>query len=65
MEKLKFTIRFFTILLALPVIMFTELTRGNSASAQPKQVQEKQISGKTANHPELVCEFPLLQAVYN
>ena len=65
MEKLKFTIKFFTILLALPVIMFTELTRGTSAKPQPKQVHEKQISEKTANHSELVCEFPLLQAVYN
>lgn len=65
MEKLKFTIRFFTMLLALPVLMFTELTRGNSANAQPKQVHEKQISEKTADHSELVCEFPMLQAVYN
>jgi len=65
MEKLKFTIRFFTILLALPVVMFTELTRENSVNAQPKKVHETKITENTVNHSELVCEFSLLQAVYN
>ena len=65
MEKLKFTIRFFTMLLALPVIMFTELTRGNSVNAQPKQVHEAKISEKSADHSEPVCQFTVLQAVYN
>ena len=64
MEKLRFTIRFFAILLALPVVMFAELTREDSVNKQSKQVIEAKAPKASVNS-ELVCQFPLLQAVYN
>ena len=41
MEKLKFTIRFIVILAALPVIMFTELTRTEKGTTEQKRNMEK------------------------
>ena len=41
MEKLKFTIRFIVILSALPVIMFTELTRTEKGTTEQKQTHGK------------------------
>ena len=64
MEKLRFTIRFFAILLSLPVVMFAELTREDSVSQQPKHVIEAKTQQPSYNS-ELVCQFPLLQAAYD
>ena len=41
MEKLNFTIRFIVILVALPVIMFTELTRTEKGKTEQKHETEK------------------------
>ncbi len=64
MEKLKFTIRVFALLLALPVVMFAELTRKDSVNKKPTQVIEAKTQNASDN-AELVCQFPVLQAVYN
>ena len=64
MEKLKFAIRFFTILLALPVVMFVELTREDSVKKASKQIIEAKTQN-ASNSSDLVCQFPVVQAVYN
>ena len=64
MEKLKFTIRVFALLLALPVFMFAELTREDSVNKKPGQVIEAKTQNASDNS-ELVCQFPVLQAVSN
>jgi hypothetical protein len=64
MEKLKFTIRVFALLLALPVVMFAELTREDSVNKKPKQVIEAKTQN-ASNNSELVCQFSVMQAVYN
>jgi len=63
MEKLKFTIRVFALLLALPVVMFAELTREDSVDKKPRQVIEAKTQNASTNS-ELVCQFSVLQAVY-
>jgi hypothetical protein len=63
MEKLNFAIRFFVILLSLPVVMFAELTRKDSVN-KPKQVIET-TAQKASDNTEFVCQFYLMQAVYN
>jgi len=65
MEKLKFAIRCFAILLAFPVVMFAELSREGEVNNKPTQIPAEKLSQKTSDHSELVCQFSLLQAVYN
>jgi len=65
MEKLNFGFRCFAILLAFPVVMFADLSRGDEAYKKPVQVPEEKVSQKTSDNSELVCQFSLLQAVYN
>jgi hypothetical protein len=64
MEKLKFGIRCFAILLAFPAVIFADLTRQDEVNKEPKQVIEAKTQ-KAADNSELVCQFPLIQAVYN
>lgn len=63
MEKLKFTIRFIVILAALPVIMFTELTRTEKAPTEQKQNMEK-VSVETNQPSTLSYASFFFQAVY-
>jgi len=65
MEKLKFGIRCFAILLAFPVVMYADLTREDSVNNEPKQVYEAKASQKASDNSELVSQFSLMQAVYN
>ncbi len=57
MEKLKFSIRFFALLLALPVVMFAELTREDSVKKEQKQVHAI-TSQNASDNSELVYRFP-------
>jgi len=63
MEKLKFTIRFIVILVALPVVMFTELTRTEKVTKEQKQDMEK-VSAETNQSATLSYTSFFLQAVY-
>lgn len=64
MGKFRFTIRFFAILLALPVLMFAELTREDATIKERKNAIEVKSSNASVN-ANLVCLFPLLQASSN
>ncbi|HEY0434800.1 MAG TPA: hypothetical protein VGC95_13080 [Chitinophagaceae bacterium] len=64
MEKLRFAIKFVVLLAALPVIMFTELTRKDKVPSQPlhNQVEKTSVAADAqavANHSSF------LQAVNN
>jgi hypothetical protein len=63
MEKLKFTIRFIVILVALPVVMFTELTRTEKVTKEQKHDMEK-VSVETNQPATLSYTSFFLQAVY-
>ena len=63
MEKLKFTIRFVAILVALPVIMFTELTRTEKGTTGHKHRTEK-VSVETQQPATLSYASFFSQAVY-
>lgn len=63
MEKLKFTIRFIAILVALPVIMFTELTRSEKGTTEQKHQLEK-VSAETNQPATLSYASFFSQAVY-
>ena len=63
MEKLKFTIRFIAILVALPVIMFTELTRTEKGTTEQKKDMEK-VSVETNQPSTLSYASFFSQAVY-
>jgi hypothetical protein len=63
MEKLKFTIRFVAILVAFPVIMFTELTRTDKGNTGHKQEMEK-VSAETNQPATLSYASFFSQAVY-
>ncbi|HEY2721275.1 MAG TPA: hypothetical protein VGI82_06105, partial [Chitinophagaceae bacterium] len=63
-EKLKFTFRFIVLLAALPVIMFTELTRKEKVNINPKQDASEKVSDAKSNEIT-VDHFAFLQAVYN
>ena len=63
MEKLKFTIRFIVILVALPVVMFTELTRTEKVTKEQKHDMEK-VSAETTQPATLSYTSFFLQAVY-
>jgi len=63
MEKLKFTIRFIVILAALPVVMFSELTRTEKGTTEQKQPLEK-VSLETNQPATLSYASFFLQAVY-
>jgi len=63
MEKLKFTIRFIVILVALPVVMFTELTRTEKVTKEQKHDMEK-VSAETNQSATLSYTSFFLQAVY-
>ena len=63
MEKLKFTIRFIAILVTLPVIMFTELTKNDKGTTGQKQDTEK-VSIETNQSTTLSYASFFLQAVY-
>ena len=65
MEKLRFTIRFIIILAALPVIMFTELTRDEKGTNEQKQTKTEQVSVKTSNADMLGYASFAMQVVYN
>jgi hypothetical protein len=65
MEKLKFGIRCLVILMAFPAVMYADLTRESSVNTKPKQVHEAKVSKKTSDNSEIVCQFSLMQAVYN
>jgi hypothetical protein len=62
MEKLRFTIRFIIILAALPVIMFTELTRQDNATSSRKQHTAQKISNKE-DVAVVSYHSPFLQAI--
>ena len=62
MEKLKFTIRFVIILAALPVIMFTELTRNEKGASEQRQ-NEKVSVGTNDNSAALSYTSFFTQAV--
>ena len=63
MEKIKFTLRFVILLAALPVIMFTELTRKDGTSEPKRHSVENATTAKAdeamLNHPSF------MQAVNN
>jgi hypothetical protein len=63
MEKLRFTVRFITLLLAIPVLMYAELTRDDKVNVEQKQNTAestlKTTETATLNHS------PFMQAVYN
>ena len=62
MEKLKFTIRFIAILVALPVIMFTELTRTEKGTTEQKHMEKVSVE---TNQPAALSYAPFFsQAVY-
>jgi len=63
MEKLKFTIRFIVILVALPVVMFTELTRTEKVTKEQKHDMEK-VSAETNQSATLSYTSFFLQALY-
>lgn len=63
MEKLRFTIRFIAILAALPVIMFTELTKNEKGTPEPKHDMEK-VSVETNQPATLSYATFFSQAVY-
>ncbi len=64
MEKLRFTFRFIVLLLAIPVVMFAELTRNDKVNVEQKQnTSEKAISSKTDE--AALNHSPFMQAVYN
>ena len=65
MEKLRFTIRFITILVAFPVIMFTELTRDEKGTNEQKQTKTEQVSVKTSAADMLGYTSFAMQVVYN
>jgi hypothetical protein len=62
MEKLRFTIRFIITLAALPVIMFTELTRQDHEISQQKQQTAKEILKKD-DVAMVNYHSPFLQAI--
>jgi len=65
MEKLRFTIRFILILISFPVIMFTELTRNEKGTREPKQNTPEKVSAKTGEANMLSYTSFEMQAVYN
>jgi hypothetical protein len=64
MEKLKFTIRFIVILVALPVIMFTELTRTEKGNNRSKSETWQKVSVEANQPAALSYASFFLQAVY-
>ena len=62
MEKLRFTIRFIIILAALPVIMFTELTRQDTGTSEQKQHTAQEVSKKD-DVAMVNYHSPFLQAI--
>jgi hypothetical protein len=63
MEKLSFTIRFIVLLVAFPVIMYTELTRPETKVTEQRQNIAVKSSAK--NDAAMLDHFPLTQAVFN
>lgn len=62
MEKLRFTLRFIILLGALPVIMFTELTREEKGTTEQKQAIVEKSSKK--NEVAVVSyHSPFMQAI--
>jgi hypothetical protein len=64
MEKLRFTIRFIAILVAFPVIMYTELTRDEKGTNEQKQTKTEQVSVKTGDADMLSYTSFAMQVVY-
>jgi hypothetical protein len=64
MEKLKFTIRFIVMLAAIPVIMFSELTRKDKGNPEVKHELEKVSVETNKNSNMLSYTSYFLQAVY-
>ena len=64
MEKLRFTIRFITILVAFPVIMFTELTRNEKGTNEQTQNTTEQAAKKGDANMLSYTSFAT-QVVYN
>lgn len=64
MEKLRFTIRFIVMLAAIPVIMFSELTRKEKVNTEVKHDMEK-VSAETNKSSNMLSYTSyFLQAVY-
>jgi len=64
MEKLRFTFRFIILLVALPVVMFTELTRSDKGTVSHKQnATEKAAAAKSDD--AMLNHSPFMQAVLN
>ena len=64
MEKLRFTFRFIILLAALPVIMFTELTRNEKTNNEQKQNTAEKVSA-VKTEAAMINHSPFMQAVYN
>lgn len=65
MEKLRFTIRFIVLLVAFPVVMFTELTREDKVTKEQKPATAEKVSEKPSDVALLSYNSPFMQAVYN
>jgi hypothetical protein len=64
MEKLRFTIRFIVMLAAVPVIMFSELTRKDKGNSEVTHNAEKVSVETNTNSNMLSYTSYFLQAVY-
>ena len=65
MEKLRFAIRFISILVAFPVIMYTELTRNEKGTNEQTQNTTEQASAKKGDANMLSYTSFATQVVYN
>jgi len=62
MEKIRFTFRFVVLLAALPVIMFTELTRPEKGTTATKRNAVEKVISANAD-AAMSSHSPFLQAV--
>jgi len=62
MEKIKFALRFVVLLAAVPVIMFTELTR-KEGNSEPKRQAVENVVAKADE--AMLNHSPFMQAVNN
>jgi len=63
MEKLQFTIRFIVLMVAFPVIMFTELTRTDKGTTEQKEQTTDKVSVKTTSAAMFSYTSAFMQAV--
>ena len=64
MEKLRFTFRFIVLLMAIPVVMYAELTRNDKVNVEQKQNTVEKVSSLKSDEAAL-NHSPFMQAVYN